>query len=179
MIAMAKLLMKKSRTLVLVVLMLLLGIGSTAEAHRVGIPLTTLEWHEPSASWHLIHKLSSHDFAASIPEIGDGGLDTREAQEAMARFILSHFQIRGAEDAINFSYLGAEEDADSFWIYFKLTSPDQDILIENGLVLEQADGDTRRHALVNISIGDEVTTLLFAEDDAPKQARLERPSTQP
>ena len=171
---MLKLLTRKT-SLCLCALMLLFGINTPAQAHRVGIPLTTLEWHEPSESWHLIHKLSSHDFDEVIPEIGDAGLDTREAQEGMARFILSHFNIRGTEDDIRFSYLGAEEDADSFWVYFQLISPDQDIIIENTLVLDQINGDDRRHALVNITAGDAVSTLLFTRDDAAKQTRLERP----
>ena len=157
-------------------LMFFASVSAPASAHRVGIPLTTLEWHEPSGRWHLVHRLSSHDFAGQIPEIGDAGLDTREAQEGMARFILSHFQIRGTKDTVRFSYLGAEEDADSFWIYFELASTDQDIVIDNRLVLEDAENDPRRHALVNISAGEGVTSLLFTPADAPKQVRLERPS---
>lgn len=148
-----------------------------ASAHRVGIPLTTLEWDVPSQRWHLVHRLSVHDFAPVIDGVDTGALDTAEGQTLIGRYVLDHFTLAGRSEAIEMSYLGAEEDADSFYVYFQLASPDQVIEIENRLV-EAGGGDERRHALVNLTSGKEVSTLLFTLRDGPKLLDLVRPVTE-
>lgn len=147
-----------------------------ASAHRVGIPVTTLEWHEPSGSWHLIHKVSAHDLE---PALGVEGLareeiyETRDGQARIARYVLENFTLKGHRAAVEFSYIGAENDADQVWIYFELRSPDQLLSIRNTLLHgRQTEG---AHALVNVHNRGGVETLLFASLDGEREVSLERP----
>lgn len=149
----------------------------SAHAHRVGIPVTTLEWHAPSNMWHMVHRLSVHDFAEAIDGLDTDGLETPEAQALIGRYVIDHFVMVGQTDALEISYLGAEEDADSFFVYFQLSSPDQMIEIKNELAVPGA-RDDRRHAMVNIANGKDTATLLFTADDGVKVLALKRPATE-
>jgi|GEM_PF-6330488 len=145
-----------------------------AHAHRIGIPVTTVEWHAPSGLWHVTHRLSVHDFAEAIDGLEADRLETAEAQTLLGRFVIDHFIMAGQSDAIEISYLGAEEDADSFYVYFQVSSPDQTIEIKNELAGPGA-RDERRHALVNLANGKQTTTLLFTSNDDIKTLDLTRP----
>lgn len=150
-------------------------LSPSASAHRVGIPVTTLEWHEPSGVWHVIHRLSVHDFAEAIEGLEADKIESAEAQTLLGRYVIDHFVMVGRSHALEISYLGAEEDADSFYVYFQVSSPDQTIEIKNDLAVPGV-SDERRHALVNIANGKKTSTLLFAADDAIKTLSLQRPT---
>ena len=147
-----------------------------AFAHRVGIPVTTFEWHAPDKVWHVVHRLSVHDFGPAIEGLALDDPETVEGQTLIGRYVLERFLIAGQSDALQLSYLGAEEDADSFYVYFQIATPDQTIAIENGLGLV-GDRDERRHALVNMNNGKETSTLLFTAQSGPKLLDLSRPET--
>lgn len=145
-----------------------------ASAHRVGIPVTTFEWHAPDEVWHVVHRLSVHDFGPAIEGLELDKAETAEGQTLIGRYVLERFLIAGQTDALEISYLGAEEDADSFYVYFQISSPDQTVAIENGLGLV-GDRDERRHALVNMTRGKETSTLLFTAQSGTEELELVRP----
>lgn len=149
-----------------------------ALAHRVGIPVTTIEWHAPSKAWHVVHRLSAHDFAQALKGLDLGHLESLEEQAAIGRYVIAHFQIVGETADIEVSYLGAEEEADSFYVYFQMTMPDQSVEIKNELA-SVGDSDDRRHALVNIANGKGTSTLLFTAEDPVKALTLARPEQAP
>lgn len=144
-----------------------------ALAHRVGIPVTTLEWHLPSQTWHLTHKLSSHDFAPVLKDIDLDRLQTTEQQVAIGRFVIENFSLTGKNSSIEISYLGAEEEGDSFYVYFLVESDDQVIEIKNYLAVI-GDSDDRRHALVNIARGKDIESLMFTPEAPLKTISLTR-----
>ena len=148
--------------------------GPLASAHRLGIPVTTFEWHEPDQVWHVIHRLSSHDFAPEIDGLNVSALEDPEEQALLGRFVIEHFSMSGQTDAIEISYLGAEEETDSFYVYFQVSTPDQTIAIQNNLSLT-GESDDRRHALVNVTNGKSTSTLLFTAEDSVKLLELARP----
>lgn len=146
-----------------------------AAAHRVGIPVTTLEWHAPDKVWHVIHRLSAHDFAPAIDLLENSDLETPEQQATIGRFVIDNFIMVGQTDTIEMSYLGAEEDAGSFFVYFLVSSPDQAVEIRNRLAAIGG-SDDRRHALVNIINGKDTSTLFFTAENNSKMLNLQRPS---
>ncbi len=149
-------------------------ISPPAFAHRVGIPVTTFEWHEADKVWHVTHRLSVHDFAPFIDGLEWDTAETVEGQTLLGRYVLEHFLIAGQSDPLQVSFLGAEEDGDSFYVYFQIATADQMIAIENtlGFVGER---DERRHALVNLNNGKHTSTLLFTAADGAKLLDLSRP----
>lgn len=161
---------------VLLMAMTALLVAPLAYAHRVGIPVTTVEWNAPSGLWDVTHRLSVHDFAEAIDGLDTDKLDTAEAQTLLGRFVIDHFIMAGQNDTLEISYLGAEEDADSFYVYFQVSSPDQTIEIKNELAGPGA-RDERRHALVNLTNGKQTSTLLFTSNGDIKTLVLTRPVT--
>ncbi len=153
----------------------LLLLPLTAAAHRVGIPITTLEWHGPGEVWHVVHQLSVHDFSPLVDGLDDGRISEPDVQAAFGRYVIEHFSISGQTETIEMSYLGAEEDADSFFVYFILSTPDQSIRIDNKLAFA-GDADERRHALVNIEAGEDISTLIFTAKGDVKTVTLNRPA---
>ena len=89
-------------------------------------------------------------------------------------YIIKHFTLIGETDEIEISFLGAEEDADSFYVYFQLVSKDQTLQIRN-LLLDAGGSDDRRHALLNMSNGKSTKTLFFTSSQTVKSLQLSRP----
>jgi len=145
-------------------------IASPAMAHRLGVPVTTIEWNSRSSVWEISHRLSAHDFEeAQSPGFDLGALSEIDLQQEVFLYIQSNFQILGL---MRLNYIGAEMSGDHVWAYYELFGFDQPVLIRNQLLL---DTDATSSALVNIKAGGELISLNFNADSDWSSATLARP----
>lgn len=143
----------------------------TAAAHRVGIPVTTIEWNPGSETWEIIHRLDSHDFDPVMHQstLPSKLYATTEGILAIGDYIHENFSISGD---IETQYIGAEQEGDFVWIYFEMQAPDQIIEIRDHLLMREGTAST---ALVNVKTPSGITSLVYTNGDAPKMVNLRRP----
>ncbi len=146
----------------------------SASAHRVGIPVTTIEWNAHADAWDIIHRLSAHDFSDDVDGLENADFKKPETQIILGEYIIEHFTMVGEAEGIEISFLGAEEEADSFYVYFQLVTEDQTVQIRNQL-LAAGRGDDRRHALLNLNNGKATKTLFFTGNNTDQSLELVRP----
>ena len=143
-----------------------------AYAHRIGIPVTTIDYNQASDKWEVVHRLSAHDFDKLMAsKISPAKLYA--SQEGLAQiedYTETAFRLTG--EGAELVFIGAELDRDMVWIYYELESASEAIEIDSNLLM--GTGRTS-HALVNISGRDGVTSLIFTPTDGPKRVQLTRP----
>jgi len=163
--------MKKSSFLLLFCFIIGLTLSPPAEAHRVGVPTTTIEWNDRSGKWEVTHQLSAHDFVevvepnANLSEMSAGMLNS-----LMFEYTQSHFQFVGLMLP---SYIGAELDGGDIYVYYELWAPDHSALVSNSLLME---AEATRAALLNIKSGASIESFDFAEASSWSTIRLVRPA---
>jgi len=140
-----------------------------ASAHRVGIPVTTLEWNARTSVWEITHRLPAHDM-----ELAFGGpVDLAQISDAdlsaiVNEYVLTHFTLLGL---MHLTYVGAEADNDYIWAYYELRGPDQRVILRNRL-LSGVEGTAG--GLVNVEAGDTVQSLVYGDGDIWKGVSLNR-----
>lgn len=141
-----------------------------AHAHRVGIPVTTIEWNERSETWEIIHRLSAHDVEDLLGKSAIlGELDQSELNSQIGGYIQSKFQLLGI---MSLNYVGAEIDRDTIWAYYELTGMDQTVVVRNQILQE---AEATSVSLVNIETADRRSSLTFGSDSGWQGMQLTRP----
>ena len=149
-----------------------LMLGVPAHAHRVGIPVTTIEWNDRSQVWEIIHRLSAHDLEDALgPGTDLGALSPQELNQTLSSYVEDWFQIAGI---MSLNFVGAEIDRDIVWSYYELSGLDQTIVIRNQL-LQSAEATSV--SLINVETRRGRESLTFDADSGWKGLKLERPGS--
>ena len=148
-------------------------LGAPAHAHRVGIPVTTIEWNDRSERWEIIHRLSAHDLEDAFgPGTDLGALDQQELNEVISAYVESKFFILGI---MTLTYVGAEIDRDAVWAYYELSGLDQTVVVSNHLLQE---AEATSVSLINVETARGRRSLTFDADSGWSGLALERPNKQ-
>lgn len=151
---------------------LILGILSATpvSAHRTGIPVTSIEWNERSNKWEVSHRLSAHDLEKVIGSGVDlNSLSDHELESAVSAYIQSKFFVLGL---MFLQFVGAEVEGEYVWAYYELWGWGQTVVVSNKLLTEI---DSTSVTLVNVTAGENVRSIVFEQDAAPKRVKLQRP----
>ncbi len=161
-----------SRALLLACL-LVLGAALPAFAHRIGIPVTTIEYNAASRTWEIMHRMSVHDFDKAMEDAAHSSrlYTSKEGLAEIHAYVSGHFNITGK--GADMRFIGAELDRDMVWVYFELSGQASIVEIDDDLLM--GTGQKTSHALVNIAGKDGVTSLIFQKNDRPKRVRLIKP----
>ena len=91
-----------------------------ASAHRIGIPVTTIEWNAQTEVWEVVHRVSAHDLEKYFSGRADLNTlyDAPEGIAMLGAYSASAFDVAGTQ--IELSYIGAELDRDQVWIYCEM-----------------------------------------------------------
>ena len=148
------------------------SVGLSASAHRVGLPVTTIEWNPRSQMWEITHRIDAHDFNPMMYETTRPSTlyTTPQGQAAIGNYVRNHFSISG--DLMT-EYIGAEMEGDFVWIYTEMQAADQTIEIRDSLLMDKSEDAT---ALVNVKDKAGVTSLVFTAGEHSKAVELKRPS---
>jgi hypothetical protein len=142
-----------------------------AGAHRVGIPVTSIDWNARQSIWEVVHRVSAHDLDAAFGSARTTRmLETEAGLSELGNYCAQNFSVEGQGLTINF--LGAELEGDDVYIYFELSAPDQVLLIDSNLLSEA--GQTV-FAHVNVDGAAGVESYIFGHLDGPRKVALERP----
>ena len=83
--------MRKNKSLLIG---LLLGgfFAMPAVAHRVGMPVSSIEWNDRSTKWEITHRLSAHDLEKALgPDVNLASLSDEEYQKIVGEYVQSKF----------------------------------------------------------------------------------------
>ena len=145
--------------------------GQVADAHRVGIPVTTIEWNDRSQVWEIIHRLSAHDMEDAFgPGTDLGALGQSELNTEISSYVDSKFQILGI---MSLEFVGAEIDRDIAWAYYELSGLDQTVVVRNQLL---QDAEATSVSLINVESANGRRSLSFDKESGWQGLKLERPS---
>lgn len=144
---------------------MLIGMVSSAMAHRAPGSLTSIEWNETSERTEIIHRLHVHDAetgASSILGLGNLSVADIEDRAHIALYVEERFQIKSKEETILLELIGAEISGAYLLVYQE--SPDrlpQDISIQDRILLDVFPQQLNQ---VNVEDSDGVHSLLFTKD---------------
>ncbi|MGH1420455.1 MAG: DUF6702 family protein [Hyphomonas sp.] len=144
----------------------------TAAAHRVGVPLSTIEWNANTQSWEVVHKLSLHDVEKKVHLMGETSdfLTTNRGQKWLREFVDRRFLVTGGPTQPQF--VGIEYDADVVWIYYQIAPTDSLVTITSNLRFET---DEKLYNLLNITREDSVDSHIFRDGNQIIETKLGKP----
>jgi hypothetical protein len=147
-------------------------IAGTASAHRVGIPMTTVDYNVRAGAWEVVHRVSAHDLEAAFQGEPDAMklFDTEQGILRIGNYAASAFRVYGKD--VSLSYVGAELDGDMAYIYFELRAPDQTLAFDSDLLM--GEGETG-FAHVNVVTSGGIRSLIFAPESGAQSVVLKRP----
>ena len=144
-------------------------LAGAASAHRIGVPLTTMQWNAAEQAWDIMHRLSVHDVDSHFTggRANDGLYTTGSGIEELGHYVAGKFHISGHD--IDLTYIGAEVDGDQVWVYFELRAPAQTVQIDSDILL--GDGETS-FTVVNVKRTEGVQSLMFGPRDGAQSVSL-------
>ena len=155
---------------ILIALCVVVMLQLPAHAHRVGTPVTQIEWNERAKTWEIVHRLSVHDAEDVLaPGTDIGSLAQSELNSAVADYIQSRFHILGL---MSLSFIGAEVEGDTIWAYYELSGTDQTVVLLSQLLLET---DATSVALVNVETANGRQSFSFDANSDWRGLKLHRP----
>ncbi|MGK0238756.1 MAG: hypothetical protein ACI92G_002222 [Candidatus Pelagisphaera sp.] len=152
--------------------------GTTASlAHRLPEGLTTIELNETTGNIEIVHHLHAHDVEIVLSEIlkdPQWSLDTLEAQAQLALYVEKHFQIidRSNGKPVKLKLIGAELDDDEILVFQEAEAPLPSTLAMRHDALREIIPEQIN--TVNILLGSQVRTLVFAKKDTWKNLLSEQ-----
>lgn len=132
----------------------------SASAHRVGVPLSTIEWNANTQSWELVHKLSLHDVEEKTRALGKPSnfLTTDIGKVWLREFVDQRFVVSSDQSAP--AFVGIEYDDDVVWVYYELEPTDSDFKIVSNL---RFDPEVKLFNLLNITRENSIESYIFRE----------------
>ncbi len=148
-------------------------VAAPASAHRVGIPLTRIDWNARVGVWEVVHRVSAHDLDAALDKNIDAArLYTSEAGQALiGNYAARAFRVQGKE--VSLVYVGAELDADQVYIYFEMRAASETVQIDSDLLLGEGETD---FAHVNVNDAAGTASYIFDSESGAKPVSLRRPN---
>ncbi len=143
----------------------LMGMVSSAMAHRAPGSLTTIKWNEASGRTEIIHQLHIHDAESGVGtslNITDLSVEDAEGRAHIAIYVEEHFHIKMGEKELQLELIGAELSGNFILIYQEF--PDrltENILVHDSILRDMFPTQTNQ---VNIEDGDKVYSLIFSKD---------------
>ncbi len=146
--------------------------AGAAHAHRVGVPITTVDYNARAGAWEVVHRVSAHDLEDAFRGKTDllKLFDTEQGVLEIGNYAASAFRIYGKDITLN--YIGAELDGDMAYIYFELRAPDQTLALDSDLLM--GEGATS-FAHVNVATADGIKSLIFEPETGAQSVVLKRP----
>lgn len=140
-----------------------------ADAHRIEVPVTSIDWNPRSDKWEITHRMSAHDLETALgSNIDISTLSDAELSKLVCDYVEAHFQIIGI---MFLNRIGAEIEGDAIWVYYELWGWDQTVIVRNHLL---AGADATAAALININNGASKRSVIFDVDAGWKGVPLHR-----
>lgn len=156
----------------LIAILLTLGGGASALAHR-GHPVQSVVEIDPATGEVTVtHRLSAHDAEPALSVIAPDeqpSLDDDIAIEAFVAHLENHFQVN--DQILMFETRSNKGDDHRFIFRGKVKAPFRAVVIEADL-LPQVDGKTPDFQ-VEVHVGKTIRTLLFRPGDGAKTAMFD------
>jgi hypothetical protein len=149
--------------------------AASAPAHRAKTGLTTIEQNPRSGRVEIVHSLHWHDAELGLGGVGGNpqiSLMTVEARARLALYVEERFAIADAKTAspLTLELVGAELSGDYVLVYQELAEALPDAIAVRHDVLRDVFPEQVNQ--VNLFLGDDVRTLVFAGDDGWKSTVL-------
>lgn len=145
-----------------------------AAAHQQKITLSSVTHNEKSGLLEVIHRVPLHDAEHALEVQGVRAPDIvndLESRRAVARYVAARFSVSHEGEPIAFTLLGTEIEGGRLVVYQEAVSPGAGatLTIRSQIL---TDVWARQENRVNLGSGTKVDTLVFANGDRAKLARL-------
>ena len=146
-----------------------------AHAHRQKRAISSIEWNARTNRLEITHTLHLHDAEQALDKIGalkTPDLSPLRARAQLALYTQKRFKIYDAQGHnIQLSIVGAEIDSGYAYVYQEVSfeKTPTELFIENSLLQDIYLDQTN---LVNITLGNELKTLIFSVEDKKQKITL-------
>lgn len=154
--------------------LLAIPLAEPAAAHQQKITLSSVAHNESTGLLEVIHRVPLHDAEHALEVQGVRAPDIvndLDSRRAVARYVASRFSVAHKGKPIAFTLLGTEIEGGRLVVYQEAPSPGAGVeLTIRSQIL--TDVWARQENRVNLGYGTQVDTLVFANGDRAKLARL-------
>jgi len=145
-------------------------LATAVHAHRLQTVLTTISWNPNTQLVEVIHQTHAHDVEYALFDMleSQNGLENIRAQALASIELVKSFRLwDGAGNEISLSLVGAELEADYFYIYQEvdLDEVPPDLRIEHGMLRNNW---PEMQNYLNVEYADSLKSLIFSGDDGRK-----------
>lgn len=146
-----------------------------AEAHRLPVTTSEINWNEGTSSLEIIHYLHVHDAELGLAHLlgdPDVSLQDLKTQARLALHIEKHFTLRvPGGDSLPLTTIGVEANGDYALVYqeVKLEQQPTALFVHSTILQDVVPGQENR---VNIKLFDIVQTMVFRGQDTEKRVQF-------
>ena len=158
----------------MVALLLAVPQGMPAAAHQQKITLSSVSHNARTGLLEVVHRVPLHAAEPALEAQGVRAPDIvndLENRRAVARYVVSRFSVAHKGKPIAFTLLGTEIEGGRLIVYQEAPSPGvgAQLSIRSQIL---TDVWSRQENRVNLGVGTRVETLVFANGDRARTARL-------
>ncbi|MEM7688124.1 MAG: DUF6702 family protein [Pseudomonadota bacterium] len=154
--------------------LIVLPLGGAALAHQQKVTLSSVAHNARTGLLEVVHRVPLHDAEHALEAQGVRAPDIindLESRRAVARYVVSRFDVAHEGKPIAFTLLGTEIEGGRLVIYQEASSPGAGAALSiRSQIL--TDVFTRQENRVNLGVGTQVETLVFSKGDRARTARL-------
>lgn len=142
-----------------------------AAAHQQKLAITTITINERTDRMEIMHQVPVHDAEHALRAQGVRSADiigNAESRNAFAEYVADRFELLIDGEPAELSFVGAEIEGRSLWVYEDAPVPAADAsIMVNSQIL--TDVWSRQENRVNFTRGTHARTLIFDANDGFKQ----------
>lgn len=153
----------------LLIVLLFLSIGVSANAHKFYTSITDVSFNENSKTLEIIVKLFIDDFEKAIEDSYEKRLylgterEEFDQNNLIEKYINKHFEVNIKSNRVPLSYIGKETDRDYIWIYIEVVKVRSisEISIKNTLLTDLFPDQTN---LINLETESGIKSVTLHKD---------------
>ncbi len=149
-------------------------IAAPSAAHQQKLAISTITINERTERMEIMHQIPVHDAEHALRARGRSSADiigNEESRNAFAEYVASRFELRIDGETAELTYIGAEIDGGSLWVYQEAPVPAAGAsIMVNSQIL--TDIWSRQENRVNFTRGTNARTLVFRVNDGFQEARF-------
>ena len=155
-------------------LLALMGLGLSAQAHRLPVTTTAITWNEDTHALEIIHHLHVHDAEEGLAVLHNKpglSLFDLEPQALLGVHVEENFYISQTSGVLDVQFIGLEVEGDYAIVYqaIEMAEAPRELVVHSTILTDVIPTQANH---VNITINDVVQSVIFREDDDPKRLEI-------
>lgn len=152
-------------------LLAFMGLGLSAQAHRLPVTTTSVTWNDRTHTLEIIHHLHVHDAEEGLAVLHNKpgfSLFDIEPQALLGVHVEENFTISQVGVELDLQFIGIEVEGDYAIVYqaIEMAKAPRELVVHSTILTDVIPTQANH---VNVTINDVVQSVIFRENDDPKR----------